>query len=896
MDEALHRALRSGATLITANRRQARTLALEYARRRQAEGAVAWPSPDILTWRPWLSRLWEQWRIDGTDAPPMLLTAQQAEVVWESVIAASPQGKSLLQPQRSARLAHEAWGLLHDWELRVPFSPADCDQDAHLFQQWAEAYRHRCEQAAWLDEAVLPARLIQGLEAGELEPPHTLLLYGFEEWTPVQRRLLDALQKRSCEVRICAPAKRAGAVRRLACADSEAEMAAAAHWAADRLAVNPGASIGIVVPRLEDLRESIAAILDDVLRPAALLPGEDAGPRPWNISLGQMLSDWPLVRAALLLLELVARARLDLQDLGWLLRSPFIEGGETESMRRALLDARLRELGDTRVSWRSLRWVAGQDDKPWHCPQLVELLDEAVHARAALPARQGPGQWAPALWNLLKTLGWTAGRTLNSDEYQTARRLQEMLRRAAGLEAVTGPMDLTAFLDRLRGLCSRDRFQPEAATAPVQVLGLMEAAGQNFDHLWIMGLDDEYWPPPMRPNPFIPIQLQRRRGLPHASPERELAYARDLQAGLIGSADEVVLSHPRREGDRELRPSPLLADVAPMQGADCSASAQPYRERLHAAHALEPLDDDPAPAFQGGEAPGGAGLFGLQAACPFRAFAELRLGARALETPQSGLDARARGSLVHAVLDRIWAELRDQRRLLALDEESLQALVEHAVEAAIEDRAPHHPGTFTARFRQLEQERLTRLALEWLELERQREPFMVEEREREHRIEVAGLRVRLRADRVDVGADGRRLVIDYKTGRNNSPNGWFGERPDAPQLPLYGAFADHGVDALAFGQVVSGRTKLQGLGDGGTKPAPGINPFWKNEQGQAFESWEALLEHWRAVLAGLAEEFRDGFAAVQPKNGLSTCRYCQLTPLCRVNEWMQEQNGEERDD
>jgi hypothetical protein len=51
-------------------------------------------------------------------------------------------------------------------------------------------------------------------------------------------------------------------------------------------------------------------------------------------------------------------------------------------------------------------------------------------------------------------------------------------------------------------------------------------------------------------------------------------------------------------------------------------------------------------------------VFQYQAACPFRAFVELRLGAEDLEVPVPGLDARQRGTLIHAALEVFWTEVR----------------------------------------------------------------------------------------------------------------------------------------------------------------------------------------------------------------------------------------------
>ena len=52
-------ALQSGVTVVTANKRLARTLRSAYNNRQLAQGASAWPAPDVLSWNAWLRRLWE---------------------------------------------------------------------------------------------------------------------------------------------------------------------------------------------------------------------------------------------------------------------------------------------------------------------------------------------------------------------------------------------------------------------------------------------------------------------------------------------------------------------------------------------------------------------------------------------------------------------------------------------------------------------------------------------------------------------------------------------------------------------------------------------------------------------------------------------------------------------
>ena len=73
---------------------------------------------------------------------------------------------------------------------------------------------------------------------------------------------------------------------------------------------------------------------------------------------------------------------------------------------------------------------------------------------------------------------------------------------------------------------------------------------------------------------------------------------------------------------------------------------------------------------------------------------------------------------------------------------------------------------------------------EWLALEKKRPPFQVIEQETERSLELSGLRLRLKIDRIDQLEDGGQLLIDYKTGMTSIQD-WLTERLRQPQLPLY---------------------------------------------------------------------------------------------------------------
>ena len=902
MRSELMHALEDGATLVTVNRRLARHFHSRFITAMLARGHVVWETPDILPWSTWLVRCWSQILPAGEqDASRVqtLLNSFQEQALWERIISESSEAELLLQVPATAKAAREAWKLLNEWQIQWPFPDSLMNEDTRAFTRWARLYVDRCAVHGWLDTAQLSPILAERLTQEKNPIATHVLLTGFDEFTPQQLELLDALKRCGTEVCEVESAQSAGRAVRTGLADVTAEINAAALWARALFEQGKMTRIGVVVPNLAALRPRIEAIFDDVLLPETVLPRTPVFDRPYNITLGLPLSRYPIIHTALLILELV-RGSLPLEKLSVLLRSPHLAGAEEEVARRALLDERLRKLGGLRVPIDVLgRFVGALDTagklQPFACPVLAERLTHWRDALGTLLTRQAPSIWSASFTRLLKALGWPGQRPLNSHEYQTVAAWRELLEDFATLDAVVPSFDLVEAYTRFRGLVSGQVFQPKSPDVPVQVLGTLEAAGLSFDHLWVMGLSDDTFPTMGRPSPFIPIALQRQHGLPHATPEREAEYAQNLISRLITSAERVILSYPQSDGERPLRASALIGHVSELdKPLHSSAGAPNYCARIYGSRWLESLEDFKAPPVPKGErVSGGASLFKDQAACPFRAFAVHRLRANALPTSQVGLDAATRGKLVHRALEYLWAELKSQDQLAKTSGRTLERLVTHAAARAVAAFQAEYPHVITDRFAALEIRRLARLSRKWLCVERERVPFTVVERELQHRISMGGLEIRTQVDRIDRLSDGRTIVIDYKTGKA-SPDDWVGERPADPQLPLYATEAGEDISAVLFAKLSTGEMRFVGFSRE-ADIVPGVQSFSQTRYSQKYTSWEALFEAWREVLERLGEAFQSGDAQVDPRAYPATCRHCWLGTFCRVNELREQRNVKVRE-
>jgi ATP-dependent helicase/nuclease subunit B len=823
--------------VVTPNRRLAQTLAREFDEAKIASGLTVWETEDILPFGAFVQRLYEDALYSDIAARlPLLLTSAQEQFVWEQIVGHS----GLLSLETAAAQCREAWRLRHAWRIVAQAG----NEDAAAFNSWSASYEDKTR--GQIDSARLPDLVMELLD--RLKKPELVVAYGFDIVPPQTIAFLNKFQWVSCKAE---PLQ--GSVVRIAFASAKLELENAAAWARARLEQG-SMRIGVVVPELQQRREEVVRVFSRVMQPGYNLPGLEKTMLPFNLSLGQSLASYPLVGAALDLISFCFD-EIEFNVASRLIRSPFLGGAEAEMTSRARLDARLRRTITARVTLPKL--IANVAD----CPALRGLLEDVL-SLVKESADQTPSGWARRFLALLDAAGFPGARALDSDEFQTHAKWHEVLGELARLQTVSQSMSFEEAFVALRRLCNDTLFQPESGNAPIQVLGILESAGLRFDCLWVSGLTDEAWPLAARANPFIPVALQKKAGIPEASAERSLELDRRRTAEWMVAAQEVVFSHAQKEADHNLSPSPLIRDIAP--GEIALPDFPRYRDMLFAQRWLESIPYNDAPRVTEKVVRGGTRVLADQAACPFRAYARWRLNAQALDEPATGLDAADRGRLLHALMRNIWTELKSSRNLHS----DLEPVIARAAHGAVQEIG------IEGRFADLERIRLDKLAREWLELEKARSEFDISALEEKRTIAIAGLEFSGRIDRMDKLQSGGHALIDYKTGNAVSPKQWDPPRPDEPQLALYAVSAREDIAAVAFAKLRPGDMKYMGFSRD-EHAMPGVKHS---------RNWKALFTLWRTEIESLGIAFATGDARVDPKNEFTTCRLCDLQTLCRVYE------------
>ncbi|HEY4339625.1 MAG TPA: PD-(D/E)XK nuclease family protein [Steroidobacteraceae bacterium] len=879
----LEAALSAGQTLVVPTAPRAAALRLAFAARQLAADRRAFRTPNVHSLTGWLRG---QPRADPDGHPLRQLGGSEEWLLWREAVAEAAARQSLPAPTGVVEAVRRSATLLFEWRIAPAELLRSGTPEARLLADSISAMTSRLHELraapAWSALAQLAA-----------DPPAAVPGFtGFAFHTPARAALLAAWAQRGTPAREYATEFAAAAPRIARAEDPAEELAWAAQWCGERLSADADARLLVIVPQLGGRREQVRRVFDAALDPGYLLRGAMAPDEPvFALEGAAPLLSFAPVSDGLRALQVLTQP-VELSELSQWLRSA--AWPHPDAARRAQLDVWLRSVVPPRLNAHQLLPAlrAAPPDLLAHADEVAAFITRALDALGE--ARAPLAQWSARFSRVLGMFDLTAAATRQrgSHTQQVLQRLDELLQECAALPAALGQLNAAEAVALFAQLLARTHFEPASGDAAVTLSASFADPILRYDGVWVSGLHAGAIPEAAAFDPFIPAALQRQAGVISADAAALVDQAQQALATLARAGREFIVSVAAHAEDRELAPSPLLAPYAAHVHTCASRSGESLPRSVRAARRVEQYQDAPglpwSPALP---LPAGSWAIELQSLCPFRAYAQLRLTADPLESPQPGISPRERGRLLHRALELLWQQLGDSNGLagasaagsldIQIDEciaQAAEELLRGADPDGVADEAfsgaADATGLLELRRAAISRElgRAGRLIRRLCVVESTRAPFAIQELERAHRLAIGGALIDVRIDRVDRLQDGSHAILDYKSGREVTPD-WDAQRTTHPQLLVYLQAVGLPVSALAVAHLHPKTVLFKGISDQEHR-LPGV---------KASAAWTAQRAAWRQQVADLAADFVGGEAAVDPLD--RACDRCHLHAFCRIADF-----------
>lgn len=532
----------SGYVLLTESERFAHQLLWRFRRRLSESKREGWETPLIITLNQWLERLWTGLWPEAWPASPLKRWQLLGDCIEE-----------LPPPEPLSWDIPLILNVDESFEhcLRYGLNPEYGDP-ANQLVEWRRAlwkkYDERLTAEGLFHPAALPEKLCMELCRRPEWIPDKLAAIGFEFAGYWEKNLLKILHGKS-RFQPFPLSGGNGTSTASTYADPEQEIYALMENVVSAAHRFPLHELAVVILDAQLYSPLVAKCLEDLL--GSPLAGEEGA---YNLFPVKSLNHQPLFKAAFLPLEFAREGEPRVLFLS-LLRSPYY--GKLAPWSRAVSqwDWVWREQGIEK----GLNALMGalEPSQLEFLPHEGEGLLRAFSVFLDEGSRKGV-DWGRDLRRFWEFLGFPVlANERDQIAWQRLQELMEAVERDLG-DCLMRRQEWLAWLDAAAGKVSIQETGYE--DAGIQILGVLEARGLSFRHLFVPGFVAGVLPQPVRSLPFLSVE--ERKGVQGGTVESQFEFARHLFGHLHAVAPELVFSRPMMNQKGEtLLPSPFWPEA-----------------------------------------------------------------------------------------------------------------------------------------------------------------------------------------------------------------------------------------------------------------------------------------------------------------------------------------------
>lgn len=462
-------------------------------------------------------------------------------------------------------------------------------------------------------------------------------------------------------------------------------------------------------------------------------------------------------------------------------------------------------------------------------------------------------------------------------EINSLNRFYQLLHELSSNRLFTKKVSFIEYLNKLNFYLETYNPPPFNPDASIDIYEFDQYPIKDYDAIWIMNMNSNYYPGGDQNNIFISKNLKEQY---HINDDKYYKETLTLNLTRISKVSEdISISYSKKLDDLDLIKTPLPNNFNIIEENNILSKIVTKKSN----NIFEYIDDNFAPPLpkQTIDIKRGKDTLNAQLICPAWGFFEYRLGAGVNEPDlQEEISSMARGTMVHKVLEIFWSEVKTHENLLKICkanflDEKITIIIDEVI-GKYKKEYPRHKEIHI----NLEKLRLLEIIKKWFEFEMKRGlPFKIIELEKVHVVKINGIQFNIKLDRIDL-IDNQKIIIDYKTGEIVTLSDLYkkNELKDI-QLPLYACFTDNNINGVAYAQVKYDKQLITGVSEQKFSRSLQFNDKYNS----TIDSWDKLKKMWAEIIIFAAKSYHSGDATIKFKKE-ENLKYCMVKPILRLPE------------
>ena len=836
--------------------------------------------PKIITLDNWISSEYQDYLIVEKIDELLVLNGVEEKIIWEKIIGndlKQRQEKKITDVTNIAQQTINANRIISTYQIDTSeLKDYIAYKEPKYFLEWRSEFKRECTKKKLVTKYDFINKFKQLQKEKTIIKNEKILFISLDTYKDSHQKLFDELGKNNQVINYLDDKKNKCKPIQNAYQNYDHEISAVIEWIKEKK-LKKHDKVLIMSPALDMVQVKLQNEIDRNIQPSIF---KDMQSRSIvNSSLKRPLSAEPIIRAGLILIKININKLIPIKELSelilfvnWISEDLFTE--------RQYFASILKESKKKFISLpelQNLLKISFADSLNKSIEKLITTFNIMQDNRDKWPKYNKPTAWGELIYGYLEKLNFGKISNLIYFENNNLNDFFKVFNQLNYSHVLPKSLTLTEYSGYLEYYL--ENFVPNQSNeeACIDIYGFYENPAKEYDAIWLMNMNDNFWPNKEGFNPFLAKKTQDKYDLFNSN-YYEYIYSHKI-GRLSKLTSQLTISFALKDKNTHLSASSCDAGEVHIHPLEEKKSMSLIGNQHY-------IDDYQAPPIKVEDEifiKSGRNCLENQVRCPAWAFYANRLGCSIFENDdQDEVSRSAEGVLAHKVLELFWQKYKSLNSLLSMDEKSLRANIYNCVSDALSEFKLDHK-EIDKRLLFMQHKNLESLIYRWLTEEKLRPYFSVNNVEKSAEVKINKIKFNIRIDRIDTIHNKYKLMIDYKTGKKpTSRKALFADELTDLQIPIYACFAPiDNLAGVAIGHLNREKINLYGI------ISPSIEAITKQLNTKidhpTIGNWDDLLSLWQSRLEKIAEQYLSGDVSVTFNEKIDFT-YCDILPLLRLPE------------